>query len=92
MNRADGAEAAVRSGASHASGQLSRQRRHVSAAPGEDLAAIARRCLPDHALEDALRELQSWNLHLFARQPSGVVLGADVVFLEPPLSAADRAR
>lgn len=91
MDRAGKAESAAGTASHGAAKQLSRQRRHVSASPGEDLEAIARRCLPDHRLEDALRDLQSWNLHLFARQPSGVVLGADVVFLEPPLTAADRA-
>ncbi|HSG89711.1 MAG TPA: hypothetical protein VLA56_10905 [Pseudomonadales bacterium] len=67
---------------------LTPQRRFTSAEPGEDLVAIARRCLGDRAEADALRDLQSWNLHLFARRPSGVVLGADVVFLEPPHTAA----
>ena len=56
--------------------------------PGEDLAAIASRCLPELDADAAMDALRSWNLHLFARQPSGKVLGADVVFLEPPLPAA----
>jgi len=53
--------------------------------PGEDLAAIARRCLPDLPVDAALDALKSWNLHLFARRPSGLVLGADVIFTEAPL-------
>jgi len=63
---------------------LTAARRFTAPLPGEDLAAIAARCLPDLAAEEGLERLQSWNLHLFARQPSGRVLGADVVFLEPP--------
>ena len=67
---------------------LSAQRRFTAPLPDEDLAAIARRCLPDLSEADALEQLQSWNLHLFTRQPSGRILGADVVFLEPPLAEA----
>lgn len=63
---------------------LSDQRRFTSPEPGEDFAALARRCLPDMAPAAALEALQSWNLHLFMRQPSGALLGCDVVFLEPP--------
>lgn len=63
---------------------LATARRFTAPLPGEDLAAIAVRCLPDLPPAEGLERLQSWNLHLFARQPSGRVLGADVVFLEPP--------
>ncbi len=66
---------------------LKRARAFTTAQPGEDLAAVAVRCLPDQTPEAALEALRSWNLHLFARQPSGIVLGADVVFTEPPLPA-----
>ena len=68
---------------------LERARAFTTAAPGEDLAAIAARCLPDQKPEGALESLRSWNLHLFARQPSGIVLGADVIFTEPPLPAGN---
>ena len=64
---------------------LARSRAFTSPQPGEDFAAIAARCLPDLPENEALDALRSWNLHLFARQPSGAVLGADVVFTEPPL-------
>jgi hypothetical protein len=67
---------------------LSRQRRCIAPRPGDDFEAIARRHLPAVPLEEALEQLQAWNLHLFARQPSGRVLGADVVFLEAPLAGA----
>lgn len=66
------------------SANLSASRRFTAPLPGEDLAAIAARCLPDRTPEEGMERLQSWNLHLFARQPSGRVLGADIVFLEPP--------
>lgn len=65
---------------------LSPGRRFVAPEPGDDLEAIARRHLPDLPTATALDQLRSWNLHLFARQPSGRILGADVVFLEAPLS------
>lgn len=63
---------------------LSRQRAFTSPLPGEDWSAIAQRALPDMGTEEALEHLRSWNLHLFMRQPSGRVLGADVIFTEPP--------
>ncbi|MEE4381674.1 MAG: hypothetical protein V2J02_06730 [Pseudomonadales bacterium] len=66
---------------------LGRSRRFVAPRPGDDFEAIARRELPELELAEALERLQSWNLHLFARQPSGRVLGADVVFVEPPLAS-----
>ena len=29
--------------------------------------------------------IKSWNLHIFAlRRPAGLLLGSDVVFVEPP--------
>jgi hypothetical protein len=28
--------------------------------------------------------LKSWYLHIFLRRPSGVLLGSDIVFIEPP--------
>lgn len=51
--------------------------------PGDDLAAIAARELPN--VQDALDMLTSWNLHLLARATNrGSVLPSDVVFVEPP--------
>ncbi len=50
--------------------------------PGDDLAAIAARELPD--VEDGVQQLTSWNLHLLARAARGTVLPSDVVFVEPP--------
>jgi hypothetical protein len=62
-------------------------RRFTSPLPGEDWDAIAARALPDADVSAAVQQLKSWNLHLFARIPSGKILGSDVIFLEPPLGA-----
>lgn len=53
--------------------------------PGEDLAAVAARVLPD--VEGAAQQLLSWNLHLAARAGLGRSVGllpSDIVFTEPP--------
>lgn len=64
----------------------SRARRWVQPEPGDTLESIARRELAELPAADALRALQSWNLHLLVRPGvAGVPIGADVVFLEPPL-------
>lgn len=66
---------------------LSQQRRYVLPSVGDTLASIAARELPDLAPEQAMSELQSWNLHIFMmRQPPGLLTGSDVVFVEPPLA------
>lgn len=71
---------------------LSRGRRFTAAHPGEDWPDIARRALPDLEAEAALEALNSWNLHLFLRQPGGRILGSDVIFTEAPLPQADPLR
>jgi hypothetical protein len=61
-------------------------RSYVFPQPGDDLASIAARELPD--VEGAEHQLLSWNLHLAARAGAagrGLVLPSDVVFTEPPL-------
>ncbi len=55
-------------------------RRYVHPQPGDDLAAIATRELPD--VDGASQQLLSWNLHLAPR--GGTVLPSDIVFTEPP--------
>lgn len=66
---------------------LSRQRRFVTPGPDETVEELARRALPDEPLEAAVDRIKSWNLHIFAmRRPPGLILGSDVVFVEPPLS------
>jgi hypothetical protein len=64
---------------------LSPQRRFVTPAPDETLEALAARALPDVPVETAADRIKSWNLHIFAgRKPAGLLLGSDVVFVEPP--------
>jgi hypothetical protein len=56
--------------------------------------SIASRELADMPLEDAISQLQSWNLHVFMRRTAGKdshersseILPSDVIFLEPPLA------
>jgi hypothetical protein len=61
-------------------------RRWVQPEEGDTLASLATRELPELPPADALRALQSWNLHLILRPGMpGVLIGADVVWLEPPL-------
>jgi hypothetical protein len=64
---------------------LSPQRRFTTPGPAETLEQLAARALPDEPLEAAMDKIRSWNLHIFAlrRQP-GLMLGSDVVFVEPP--------
>lgn len=68
---------------------LSRQRRFVTPAPDETIEELAARALPDEPREAAVDRIKSWNLHIFAmRRPQGLLLGSDVVFVEPPLASA----
>ncbi|MFN8024714.1 MAG: hypothetical protein U0Q03_24505 [Acidimicrobiales bacterium] len=60
-------------------------RRYVFPQPGDDLASVAARELPD--VEGAEHQLLSYNLHLAARAGLGRSVGllpSDVVFTEPP--------
>jgi hypothetical protein len=64
---------------------LSAQRRFVTPLPGEDLAGIAARAMPDVPAVEAEEKIKGWNLHIFAmRRPPGLILASDVVFVEPP--------
>jgi hypothetical protein len=64
---------------------LSPQRRFLSPAPDETLEQLAARALPGEPLAAAQDRIKSWNLHIFAmRRPRGLLLGSDVVFVEPP--------
>jgi hypothetical protein len=66
---------------------LSRQRRFVTPAPDETVELLAARALPGEPLEAAVDRIRSWNLHIFAmRRPPGLMLGSDVVFVEPPIA------
>ncbi len=64
---------------------LTTQRRFVTPAIGETVEQIAVRALPEEPLDSAVERIKSWNLHIFAmRRPRGLLLGSDVVFVEPP--------
>ncbi len=64
---------------------LTPQRRFVTPEPDETVEALAARSLPGEPLEDAVMRIKGWNLHIFAmRRPRGLLLGSDVVFVEPP--------
>lgn len=66
---------------------LSRQRRFVTPGPDETVEELALRALPDEPVPEAVDRIKSWNLHIFAmRRPPGLLLGSDVVFVEPPIS------
>jgi hypothetical protein len=66
---------------------LSRQRRFVTPEAEETLESLASRALPDEPLEAAVERVRGWNLHVFGmRQPRGLLLVSDVVFVEPPLA------
>ncbi|MES2897790.1 MAG: hypothetical protein V4759_17330 [Pseudomonadota bacterium] len=66
---------------------LTLQRRFVTPQADETLEQLAARAMPDHPLAQAMEQIQGWNLHIFAmRKPRGLLLGSDVVFVEPPLA------
>lgn len=64
---------------------LSPQRRFVTPGPDETVEQLAARALPDEPVAAAVDRIKSWNLHIFVmRRPPGLLLGGDVVFVEPP--------
>jgi hypothetical protein len=63
---------------------LTLQRANVFPEPDETFAQLIARVMPDENPEAALEKLKSWNLHIFLRRPSGLLLGSDIVFIEPP--------
>ncbi len=63
---------------------LTTQRAHVTPEPDETFAQLIERVMPNEDADAALEKLKSWNLHIFLRRPSGVLLGSDIVFVEPP--------
>jgi hypothetical protein len=66
---------------------LTPQRRFVTPRPDETLEALAARALPGEPLSAGIDLIRGWNLHIFAmRKPRGLLLGSDVVFVEPPLA------
>ncbi|MAT84756.1 MAG: hypothetical protein CMQ43_10520 [Gammaproteobacteria bacterium] len=75
---------------------LGRVRRSILPRAEDTWASIAARELPDLPAEDAVKTLQSLNLHVFMRPaaPEGSaragnpILPSDVIFVEPPLASA----
>ena len=64
---------------------LTTQRRFVTPEPEETVEHLAARALSGSPLEQAVDQIKGWNLHIFAmRRPRGLLLGSDVVFVEPP--------
>jgi len=63
---------------------LTTARASVQPEPDETFEQLIERVMPDEAPDSALEKLKSWNLHIFLRRPSGVLLGSDIVFIEPP--------
>ena len=62
---------------------LSEQRRFVTPEPDETIEQLAARALPGDP--EGADKIRSWNLHIFfLRRPPGLLLGSDVVFVEPP--------
>ena len=66
---------------------LTTQRRFVTPLIDETIEELAERALPGAPVEDSVASIKGWNLHIFAmRRPAGLLLGSDVVFVEPPLA------
>ncbi len=65
---------------------LTPHRRFLTPLAGETLEALAARALPETPAQTAMDEIKSYNMHIFViRRPPGLLLGSDVVFVEPPL-------
>jgi hypothetical protein len=64
---------------------LTTQRRFVTPQTDETVEQLAARAMPGEPLAEAVERIKGWNLHIFAmRRPAGLLLGSDVVFIEPP--------
>ena len=71
----------------HAVPSLTRQRRFVTPRAGDTIESLAARELAGVPEPEAADSIRAWNLHIFMlRQPPGILLCSDVVFVEPPLS------
>ena len=65
---------------------LSRQRKFQTPRAQETVEQLAERAFPGEDPSAAADRIKSWNLHIFAlRRPPGLLLGSDVVFVEPPI-------
>ena len=73
---------------------LSPRRRSIHPQADDTWQTIAQREMPKQPTEAAIAQLQSWNLHVFARrviddatgEMGNPILPSDILFLEPPLS------
>ncbi|MFT5693235.1 MAG: hypothetical protein ACI92E_002572 [Oceanicoccus sp.] len=73
---------------------LSRARKSLFPSDGDNWQSIAARELSELKTEDALNQLQSWNLHIFMRPTAAPgsahehnpIMPSDVIFLEPPIN------
>lgn len=73
---------------------LSPRRRSIHPRAGDTWQTIAEREMPLEPAEAAVAQLQSWNLHVFARrviddatgEMGNSILPSDILFLEPPTS------
>lgn len=73
---------------------LSRARKSLFPSDGDSWQSIATREFPELINEDAVNQLQSWNLHIFMRPTAAPgsahehnpIMPSDVIFLEPPIN------
>ena len=71
---------------------LSQQRRAIHPRADDDWQTIASRELTEVPVEQAVSQLQSWNLHVFMRPAAAAgsprennpILPSDIIFIEPP--------
>jgi len=68
-------------------------RKSIHPEAGATWQSLAETHLSELDTDQAVSQLQSWNLHIFARriaprngQPANPILPSDIVFLEPPLA------
>ena len=48
---------------------------------------MAQRTLPDLPVDEAVSQLQSWNLYLAYRLAPAEITPQDILFIEPPVAA-----
>ena len=73
---------------------LSKQRKSTYPQADDDWRSVATRELPELDVEEAVGNLQSWNLHVFMRpaapddspRAGNPILPSDIIFLEAPMS------
>jgi hypothetical protein len=67
---------------------MASRRAFVFPEPGDTVAILAERVLPEFSSDDAVKQLLAWNLHLVMRRSgfgaSTDLLCTDIVYLAPP--------